>query len=147
MHFHESLIDVDLNIPCHEIGSDDNINDLIMKKLQEKYQEKAFEKFGIIKTIKEIKKTIFQQIMKTNGSFYFIFTILVENYVPKIYDHIMIPVKKILPYGIYLEEKNLKILVSTTSSEKKIELNDLISVALTDIRYEKDSFHCLAKFN
>ena len=105
MHFQESLIDVDLNIPCDEIGNDHNINDLIMKKLQEKYQEKAFEKFGIIKTIKGIKKNIFQQIMKTNGSFYFIFTILVENYVPKIYDHVTIPVKKILPYGIYLEEK------------------------------------------
>ena len=86
--------------------------------------------------------------MKTNGSFYFIFTILVENYVPKIYDHVTIPVKKILPYGIYLEEKNLKILVSTTtSSERKIELHDVISVVLTDIRYEKDSFHCLAKLN
>ena len=67
---------------------------------------------------------------------------------PKIYDTIHLPIKRILSCGVFLEEKHMKVLVSTmnnTSDNISMKENDIVEVILTDIRYEKDSFQCLAK--
>ncbi len=141
MNFITSLIQVDLTIPCHEMTL--GLQKTIQNNLERKYQNKAFETYGVIRRINKIHKLIYHHISNIEGHLFMVYQIEVEHYIPKIYDTITLPIKKKLSCGLFLEEEHFKILVSQVDSD--YQENESIAVTLTDIRFEKDAFHCLAK--
>lgn len=145
MKFYENVIDVDLCVDSSNICSE--MNTYIISLLKKEYESKAFEKIGIIDKILSIHKLSNVQISNMNGNIDITFNILVLSYLPKIYDRIKIPIKKILPCGIFLEQPNIKVLISDYDKSKNYNLGDNIEIVLTDIRFEKDSFHCLASIH
>lgn len=148
MKFEISSIQVELYVPANQFSQ--HLETYIIQHLKDKYENNAFEKFGLIHKIISIEKILTHEISNLEGNLYLLLQIQVENYLPKIYDHIQVPIKKILPCGsIFLELQNLKILISNSFSnqfQKQYQINQVENVILTDIRFEKDSFHCLAKF-
>lgn len=141
MNFTTSLIQVDLTIPCDEMTL--GLQKIIQNHLEKKYQNKAFETYGVIRKINKINKLIYHHISNIEGNLFMVYEIEVEHYIPQIYDTITLPIKKKLSCGLFLEEEHFKILVSQVDSD--YQENKLIPVTLTDIRFEKDAFHCLAK--
>lgn len=145
MQFYKNFIDVELCVPSSKISSD--MREYIITLLKNEYEKKAFEKFGIINQIIKIMELTKIDVSNIEGNLNLNFKLLVESYVPKIYDEIKIPIKKILSCGIFLEEPNIKILVSDYDKTKILKEGDNILIVLTDIRFEKDSFHCLANIH
>jgi DNA-directed RNA polymerase subunit E'/Rpb7 len=158
MKFIESVIKLSTILNCNEQNKD--YLSTIKKKLDLEYGKKAFEKYGIIDEIIEIKSIHYEELMNTQPSVYFIVNTLVRTYYPKKDDIITVEIYKILSYGIYIQKESFRVLIPTLppsykiykedgnlvykSDHKTIKTNDTICIQLTDIRYEKQGFHCLA---
>lgn len=140
MKFVENFIKVNLNIESSKFNS--NMNHFILSSLQSKYEKKAFEQYGIIDTISSIEKLI-DVTITNSGSMLFLFEIKVNSYVPQVFDILEMKISKIISCGYFLEDLLIKCLVSEISTKKQV--GDTISIVLTDIRFEKNAFHCLAK--
>ena len=88
-----------------------------------------------------------EQITNINANLYIVVEINVKIYIPQIYDKIEMSIKKILPYGIYLEiNPFIKCLVSLENT-KNFSIGDKIHVILSDIRFDFDSYHCIGKLS
>ena len=140
MKYVENFIKVNLNIESSKFNS--NMNHFILSSLQSKYEKKAFEQYGIIDTISSIEKLI-DVTITNSGSMLFLFEIKVNSYVPQVFDILEMKISKIISCGYFLEDLLIKCLVSEISTKKQV--GDTISIVLTDIRFEKYAFHCLAK--
>lgn len=144
MKFIDSNIIVDLTLQSSDLKC--NMLSIINSKLREQYEKKAFE-FGIVKKINKINTILKEQITNINANLYIVLEINVKIYVPQIYDKIEMKIKKILPYGIYLEiDPFVKCLISTEDVQN-FTIDDKINVILSDIRFDSDSFHCIGKFD
>ena len=140
MKFVENFIKVNLNIESSKFNS--NMNHFILSSLQSKYEKKAFEQYGIIDSISSVERLI-DVTITNSGSMLFIFEIKVNSYVPQVFDILEMKISKIISCGYFLEDLLIKCLVSEISTKKQV--GDTISIVLTDIRFEKNAFHCLAK--
>ena len=158
MIFEEKIIRLSVylesNEQCKEYKS------LLLKKLKENYEKKAFEKYGIINSVSSIHKICYEEMMKTNPIIYFLIDTVVETYFPQKEDKIKLEISKILNYGIFLERSSFRVLIPSLPSsyklekdnelyykyeDKKIRMGDTIEFIITDVRFEKAGFHCLAK--
>jgi DNA-directed RNA polymerase subunit E'/Rpb7 len=158
MKFVKSTIQLYVILNCDELGSDYLC--LLKKKLKDEYEKKAFEKYGIIDEIIEIDSIHYEELMKIQPCIYFILNTIVSIYYPEKNDIITVSVHKILNYGIYIQKDSFRVLIPNVPSSYKIikEKNDLvyvndknvikanseITIQLTEIRFEKQGFHCLA---
>lgn len=140
MKFVENLIKVNLNIESSKFNS--NMNHFILSSLQSKYEKKAFEQYGIIDSILSVEK-LMDVTITNSGSMLFLFEIKVNSYKPQVFDILEMKISKIISCGYFLEDLLIKCLVSEISTKKQV--GDTISIILTDIRFEKNAFHCLAK--
>ena len=77
MIFEEKIIRLSVylesNEQCKEYKS------LLLKKLKENYEKKAFEKYGIINSVSSIHKICYEEMMKTNPSIFFLIDTVVEH--------------------------------------------------------------------
>lgn len=145
MKFMNKDIIVDITIPSYNLKG--NILSVIESTVRKKYENKAFE-FGIIQKIIKVKKILKEQITNIDANLYLVIEMNVSIYVPHVYDIIEMKVKKILSYGIYLELPFIKCLISLendTTKNTSLEMDQVIKVKLSDIRFDTDSFHCIGK--
>lgn len=136
---------VDITIPSYNLKG--NILSVIESTVRKKYENKAFE-FGIIQKIIKVKKILKEQITNIDANLYLVIEMNVSIYSPSVYDIIEMKVKKILSYGIYLELPFIKCLISLendTTKNTPLEMDQVIKVKLSDIRFDTDSFHCIGK--
>ena len=87
--------------------------------------------------------------MRTTPCIYFIINTKVSIYYPKKDDIIVIPIYKILNYGIYIQKDSFRVLIPNSSKDNAIDYKNFkvgqhIKIQLTEIRFEKQGFHCLA---
>lgn len=133
---------------------------LLLDKLKENYEKKAFEKYGIINKVLSIENIYYEEMMKTNPNIYFLINTNVETYFPVKDDEIELEISKILTYGIYLERECFHILIPSlptsfelkkdkelyySSNGKDIRVGHKIKFRISSVRYEKSGFHCLGK--
>lgn len=145
MKFMDKDIIVDITIPSYNLKG--NILSVIESTVRKKYENKAFE-FGIIQKIIKVKKILKEQITNIDANLYLVIEMNVSIYVPHVYDIIEMKVKKILSYGIYLELPFIKCLISLendTTKNTPLEMDQVIKVKLSDIRFDTNSFHCIGK--
>ena len=158
MKFTESIIKLSVILKCDEQNKD--YLSLLKKKLIMEYEKKAFEKYGIIDEILDIESVHYEELMKTQPSVYFIINTRVRIYYPTKDDIIKVQIYKILNYGIYIQKDSFRVLIPTLppsftlhkenghliykNDTKTIQAEDEITIQLTEIRFEKHGFHCLA---
>ena len=145
MKFMDKDIIVDITIPSYNLKG--NILSVIESTIRKKYENKAFE-FGIIQKIIKVKKILKEQITNIDANLYLVIEMNVSIYVPHVYDILEMKVKKILSYGIYLELPFIKCLISIENDITKnipLEMDQVIKVKLSDIRFDTNSFHCIGK--
>lgn len=158
MKFEEKIIRLSIYLESHEQCKE--YKSLLLKKLKENYEKKAFEKYGIINSIISMDKIYYEEMMKTNPTIYFLIDTKVETYFPKKEDKIELEITKILNYGIFLECFSFRVLIPSVPSsyelkrdnelyyknkDKIIKIGSKIEFIITDVRFEKAGFHCLAK--
>lgn len=158
MLFEKKTIRLSVYLESHEQCKE--YKSLLLKKLKEYYEKKAFEKYGIINTVLSIENIHYEEMMKTNPTIYFLTDTVVETYFPKKEDIIKLEITKILSYGIFLERSSFRVLIPSVPSSYKLEkdidffyktnkgdikIGDEIEFVITDVRFEKAGFHCLAK--
>lgn len=162
MNLVTKIIPVELTLLPHEIKK--NFQAVLRKKIDDLIINKAFDNYGIITEIQEVKNIKYQEINEISTAIHVIVEILVQSYRPNIGDKIESPIKKIFNYGLFFSEKELRILVplSKISSNwtldkyeedyvlKKesclLQKNDKILLEIVDVRFEKNGFSCIAKF-
>ena len=142
MKFQESIIETQVLVSSSSIGP--NMETNIIEKLRKDLENKAFEEYGIVDSIISIEKIIKTEVCNLNADIMLYLSIKISSYMPKNYDVLSIPIKKILPCGIFCEKQNIKVLISDAVNTEKKE-KDEIEIILEDIRFDKDSFLCLAK--
>lgn len=147
MKFITSTIKLRIILKCEEQSK--NYKCLLKQKLKEEYEKKAFEKYGIIDEIIDIESIHHEELMRTTPCVYFIINTKVSIYYPKKDDIIIVPIYKILTYGIYIQKDSFRVLIPNSSKENSFDYKNLkvgqdIKIQLTEIRFEKQGFHCLA---
>jgi DNA-directed RNA polymerase subunit E'/Rpb7 len=147
MKFIISTIKLRIILKCDEQSK--NYKSLLKQKLKDEYEKKAFEKYGIIDEIIDIESIHHEELMRTSPCVYFIINTKVSIYYPKKDDIITIPIYKILNYGIYIQKDSFRVLIPNSSKENAIDYKNFqvgqnITIQLTEIRFEKQGFHCLA---
>lgn len=158
MFFEKKIIRLSVYLESHEQCKE--YKSLLLKKLKENYEKKAFEKHGIINLILSIDKIHYEEMMKTVPTIYFLIDTVVETYFPKKDDIIDLKISKILNYGIFLECDSFRVLIPSIPPSYQLEkdkdffyktdkgfirVGDNIEFKITDVRFEKAGFHCLAK--
>lgn len=158
MKFEEKIIRLSIYLESHEQCKE--YKSLLLQKLKENYEKKAFEKYGIINSIISMDKIYYEEMMKTTPTIYFLIDTKVETYFPKKEDKIELEITKILNYGIFLECSSFRVLIPSVPSsyelkkddelyyknkDKIIKIGSKIEFIITDVRFEKAGFHCLAK--
>ena len=147
MKFTISTIKLRIILTCDEQNK--NYKHLLKQKLKDEYEKKAFEKYGIIDEIIDIESIHHEELMQTTPCVYFIINTKVSIYYPRKDDIIIIPIYKILNYGIYIQKDSFRVLIPNSTKENAIDYKNYkvgqdIKIKLTDIRFEKQGFHCLA---
>lgn len=140
--YKETTLLLSIDIPCNEIKTD--IVKTTFNYLRAKYEGKAFQQFGLIKSIIGIDTIVFQDIKNINGTIGLALECRVLSYLPKQNDILKLPVKRLLSRGAYLETTSFKLLISEPI-QSSVAINDEIEVELTDIRFENNLFLCLGK--
>ena len=158
MIFEKKVIRLSVYLESHEQCKEYKV--LLLKKLRENYEKKAFEKYGIINSIISIDKIYYEEMMKTTPTIYFLIDTVIETYYPKKEDIIKLKINKILNFGIFLECDSFRVLIPVVPSSYQLEkekdfyyktergninIGDEIEFIITDVRFEKGGFHCLAK--
>ena len=159
MNFSEKVISLTISLLPREQNTE--YQSVIISKLREEYEKKAFENYGIIDKIISIEKITHEEMMQIIPTVHFIIDTKVKLYFPKIKDKLTLPISKILSCGIFFETECFRALVPSmppsyflektgntlqfrnTKLERVLKENDLLSFQITNIRFEKNSFHCL----
>lgn len=145
-----------------------NVKATLMDKVSSTLKNKPFEEYGIITDIKEIVSVKNQEISEISTHINMIVDVSVEYYKPAIGNILKFPIKKIFNYGLFFSEHEMRILIpiSTIPDKWKLEkedenyilvcqkneneieklrINNVVSIEITDIRFEKNGFSCIAK--
>lgn len=159
MNFSEKVISLTISLLPREQNTE--YQSVMISKLREEYEKKAFENFGIIDKVISIEKITHEEMMQIIPTVHFIIDTKVKLYLPKVEDQLTLPISKILSCGIFLETDCFRALVSSMPSSyclektgnslqfrnknlgKILKENDLLSFVIKNIRFEKNSFHCL----
>lgn len=158
MELEKTLINCELYLFPDEINKDYEIT--LLKKVKEKYEQYAFEEFGIIYKVNKINKILKNSISEVGTFILFLLEIEIERYLPRQNDELELKINKICCYGIFFLENRMRILIPKSCINKyelekkendyilklenqEILQNDTINLKLTEIRFEKEGFSCL----
>lgn len=143
IQFEETDVEVELSINSKDMK---HIGFTIESQLKGKFEKKAFANIGIIDKILSIQ-SIYNESISNLGScdIQCNARLRLLRYLPKRGDSIDIKIQKVLPYGIYMQEgETMKILLKKKKDHEYME-GGFVNVHLTDVRFEKDGFMCLAE--
>ena len=162
MEFREKIISLSIFLLPSEQRK--NYKEILLKKLKVEYEKKAFQKYGIINSVKNIENISYEIMMRIVPTVHFVLDAKVELYLPKVDDVLILPISKILSCGIFFEQNCFRVLITNvprhfrltkqdnhliyTNSKngELLETNNLIKIRIVGIRFEKTNFHCLADF-
>ena len=138
----------------------------LLKLIKGKYEKTCMKSIGYIYEIISIKKIMYEEIMKMVPNVMFVINVKVKSYLPEANDEIELKVNQIFQHGIFGSIDKIKVLIPIqncgdyiveqdkkseyylihkTVKTKQIKMNDRIHAQLKKIRYEKDTYSCLAK--
>ena len=144
MAFQEKKLSLSLHLQPRELK--DELFPLITNKVKWIYEHKCIKDIGYIKKIKEINKIKSDEIRYIDVSLYIILEVVAEVYKPKEFDTISMTIKKILPYGLFLEENEKKIkalLREDTNNNRNYNVDDQINVQISAVRFENKGYQAL----
>ena len=144
MAFQEKKLSLSLHLQPRELK--DELFPLITNKVKWIYEHKCIKDIGYIKKIKEINKIKSDEIRYIDVSLYIILEVVAEVYTPKELDTLSMTIKKILPYGLFLEENEKKIkalLREDTNNNRNYNVDDQINVQISAVRFENKGYQAL----
>ena len=144
MAFQEKKLSLSLHLQPRELK--DELFPLITNKVKWIYEHKCIKDIGYIKKIKEINKIKSDEIRYIDVSLYIILEVVAEVYTPKELDTLSMSIKKILPYGLFLEENEKKIkalLREDTNNNRNYNVDDQINVQISAVRFENKGYQAL----
>lgn len=162
MEFYEKIISLSIFLLPSEQKK--NYKEILLEKLKVEYEKKAFQKYGIINSVKNIESISYEIMMRIVPTVHFVLDAKVELYFPKVNDVLTLPISKILSCGIFFEQNCFRVLITNlprnfiltkhnnncvykdSTNNEIIEINNLIKIRIVGIRFEKTNFHCLAEF-
>lgn len=134
----------------------------ILEKVRSTYEGKAFRTFGIVLKVERLVSILKEEIMTMDGMLSFLVNVEILSYMPRVEDELDVKIDKILPHGIFITDKNLRIFLPITlcphysiekdftsvyaqnkNTMKIFRKDSMISVRLMEIRFENDSFSCI----
>jgi len=144
---------------------DSNFEEILYQKVKKKLEDTCLKDYGYIYKVISIHKYMFEEIMKMIPNIFFLIEVKINSYLPKIGDKIKINVEFIFNHGIYGGFEKIKVLVPIQTLhdwklnqefshlmlihkdniKNTIKKGDIIHVEITNIRFEKQNFSCLAK--
>ncbi len=134
-----------------------NINSYIQQELYNKYKGNCYKNIGYIIDILDYKLED-NYINDINNKLVFVTKCNVKTLKPVIGKYIDCKITMIFNHGIFCEKSNLKLLIPVTNlnsyhfdNKKKnfskpgtiLKKDDIISVKITNIRYNKHNFNCI----
>ena len=135
-----------------------DINNIILTKIKDKYTKTCSEKNGYILEIIKLNKILFSGINDCNYNLFFKVNCQTKMLLPKIGKRINCKIDMIFQHGIFSGFKNLKVLVPISNLDKwnfdvssnsfkkesqQLKVNDLINLEITEIRYENCKYSCI----
>lgn len=145
MSFKETRLYLDLYLNPKEIQ--ENMFSVIKNKVKWKYEDKCIKDIGYINRINKIRKIIKDEIRNIDVSLYLVLEVIADVYNPKQYDIIDMNIKKVLPYGFYLEnsEKKIKGLLRENTKDTNVDIGESIKVMIKDIRFETQYYQAIVQ--
>lgn len=145
MSFKETRLYLDLYLNPKEIQ--ENMFSVIKNKVKWKYEDKCIKDIGYINRINKIRKIIRDEIRNIDVSLYLVLEVIADVYNPKQYDIIDMNIKKVLPYGFYLEnsEKKIKGLLRENTKDTNVDIGESIKVMIKDIRFETQYYQAIVQ--
>lgn len=162
MEFYENIISLSIFLLPSEQKK--NYKEILLEKLKAEYEKKAFQKYGIINSVKNIETISYEIMMRIVPTVHFVLNAKVDLYLPKVDDVLILPISRILSCGMFFEQNCFRVLITTvprhfvltkkhnnlvyqnSKNNELIETNNLIKIRIVGIRFEKTNFHCLADF-
>lgn len=145
MSFKETRLYLDLYLNPKEIQ--ENMFSVIKNKVKWKYEDKCIKDIGYINRINKIRKIIKDEIRNIDVSLYLVLEVIADVYNPKQHDIIDMNIKKVLPYGFYLEnsEKKIKGLLRENTKDTNVDIGESIKVMIKDIRFETQYYQAIVQ--
>lgn len=145
MSFKETRLYLDLYLNPKEIQ--ENMFSVIKNKVKWKYEDKCIKDIGYINRINKIRKIIRDEIRNIDVSLYLVLEVIADVYNPKQHDIIDMNIKKVLPYGFYLEnsEKKIKGLLRENTKDTNVDIGESIKVMIKDIRFETQYYQAIVQ--
>jgi DNA-directed RNA polymerase subunit E'/Rpb7 len=145
MSFKETRLYLDIYLNPKEIQ--ENMFSVIKNKVKWKYEDKCIKDIGYINRINKIRKIIRDEIRNIDVSLYLVLEVIADVYNPKQYDIIDMNIKKVLPYGFYLEnsEKKIKGLLRENTKDTNVDIGETIKVMIKDIRFETQYYQAIVQ--
>jgi DNA-directed RNA polymerase subunit E'/Rpb7 len=145
MSFKETRLYLDIYLNPKEIQ--ENMFSVIKNKVKWKYEDKCIKDIGYINRINKIRKIIKDEIRNIDVSLYLVLEVIADVYNPKQYDIIDMNIKKVLPYGFYLEnsEKKIKGLLRENTKDTNVDIGESIKVMIKDIRFETQYYQAIVQ--
>ena len=139
-----------------------DINNVILSKIKDKYTKTCSEKYGYILEIIKLNQILLSGINDCNNNLFFQVECETKMLLPKIGKKINCKIDMIFQHGIFSGFQNLKVLIPITNLDnwifdisnnffkkgsQKMKINDLIQVEITEIRYENCKYSCIGKIS
>jgi len=138
-----------------------NINNVILSNLKQKYINTCSEKNGYILDILKSNYIQLSGINDCSGNLFFKVNCEIQILLPIIGKKIKCCIDMIFQHGIFAGFKNLKVLIPINTlknwkhnhtenifekDKKKLKVGDIITINISDIRYENCKYSCIGEF-
>jgi len=154
---------IQVNVSLLPASMDRHYLSHLVETVRTKYEGKAFRTLGIVLKVERLVEILKQEIMAMDGMVSFLVKIEIRSYFPRVHDVLQVTIDKILPHGIFIADKNMRIFVPLNLCSEYVIEKDFTSfyaqhrptmelfrkdsrfaVTLIEIRFENDSFSCIA---
>ena len=135
--------DITVNVYIKPEFLDENIEETIIDKVNNLILKKEIKNVGLITQIKNIKTVGGGKIQLDSTQSKFSVQLLVEVYLPKLYQKIETTVKEVSFHGYRVDEP-VEIFIATEGKPKVLE-GDKVTIKITKITYNRKNFIIIAK--
>lgn len=150
----------------HQLNKD--YQETLLNSLKKRYANTCVKGIGYISEILSIKKCLHEEVMKMIPNVYFLLEAELLAYEPSAGDQLDMMVDYIFNHGIFGAFEKIKILIPIQNCQqewsiqqdfssiymahkedpkKTIRKGSIIKVVITNFRFEKDNFSCIAKIS
>lgn len=143
----EKNINLELFIQPENIKK--NMKSKIITFLRQRHEKTVTSKYGIIYKVIKIEKIIESKVNNIDSSIFLLVNCLCLIFQPEIGYKLSLPIKKIYPYGIYLEmnvgEKILMKIIIANEDKNYNKEGDEITFEISNIRLEDSCYNVIGK--